>query len=364
MTGHRAFTIVELLVATSIIAMLIGILLPAIGKARDQACLMQSQCNLHELGRAHATYAADWSGRQFTLLDDNLAHWGASPQAALDNFEVQTGRRHPSIRLGWMDWEGSNSMIIFPSWWTGNQRMYQPIAFGDGVGWATGDAFGWFRIPNARQFSGYLSGRWYDPVFYAPKDRMVMDVIGDCIEDPGEFSGACQNNVTTIAPFWSSYCLSPAALYSPDVFRRPSLGGWQDPWTLESGLRVPAMSQARYPDLKTHMLEHHWLQQSRADCNPAFDGGTYEGCEPYYFNHGRESVPVTLFFDGHVRGLGVREAEAADARHRRQSTDGLWSRDTPLGENGYLSDAAYDLAQTSFHILTTEGIRGRDTLAR
>jgi len=56
------------------------------------------------------------------------------------------------------------------------------------------------------------------------------------------------------------------------------------------------------------MLEHHWLQQRRSECNPGFVGGTYDGCEPYYFNHSWESVPVTVFYDGHVGGLGVREA--------------------------------------------------------
>jgi hypothetical protein len=229
--------------------------------------------------------------------------------------------------------------------------------------------FGWFRSPNTRPFTGYLNGKSYDPVFWAPKDHIPLSHLEHCLESPGEYDGYCFQSNTPGGDgdgnvVYPTYVYSPAALFSPDVFRTPQEGGFQDPWTLDAGLRVPSMSHVRFPDLKTHMLEHHWLQQRRADCNPAFATGTYEGCEPFYFNHSWESVPMTLFYDGHVEGLGVREAEAADSRSSVQSGHGLWSRDTPMGSDGYFIPEGYDFASTSFHILTMEGCKGRDKLGR
>jgi hypothetical protein len=165
--------------------------------------------------------------------------------------------------------------------------------------------------------------------------------------------------------FSASYVLSPAAMYHPDIFRSFEDGGWQDPDTLPWGYESPAVSQALYPDQKTRMIEHHWLQTpDGGPCNPAFAPGTYGGCEPYYFNLGFRSNPLALFYDGHVRGLSVMEAIQSDHQYRRQTffVDGLWSRDTPLGSSGYFGDLSFDLADTSYHILTTNGIRGRDTL--
>jgi prepilin-type N-terminal cleavage/methylation domain-containing protein len=69
-------------------------------------------------------------------------------------------------------------------------------------------------------------------------------------------------------------------------------------------------------------------------------------------------------YDGSVRLMSVLEAMSSDHRAQRQSSDGedLWTRDTPFGADGYLIPASYDFADSSFHILTTEGVRGRDTL--
>ena len=375
MTRRRAFTIIELLVVVSIIALLVGILLPAIGKARDQAKQTQSLTNLRQLGTAHASYAAEWNDRQFTLCVDTIASYGNSVPAAFGAYTAANGgygdpgNWHPGANLGWGYENGNGLYRLFMYRCDGNMAnasLTIPINFNGGVGF-----FGSFRLANVRQFNQYVSGRFYDKVFYAPKDHIVIeDIEGgatghSCFDDPGEFCYRPPLAGFGDAPSWTSYVLSPAAMFSPDVMRRQTEdgnGGWTNPWNLPSGMRSPAMGQALFPSLKTHMLEHHWLQSRRADCNPAFEPGTYGDCEPFYFNHAWESSPMTLFYDGHVESLGVRKTERADGRQRAQSDDtyGLWSRDTGFGANGYFSNAGYDDANTSFHILTTDGIRGRD----
>ena len=109
MSRKRGFTIVELLVVIAIIALLVSILLPAIGKARDQAKLTQSLTNLSQLGKAHAAYAAEWNDRQLTYIDDNLSQYGNNVAAAIVGYyqahgSLPGGRdspsNHPPVTLG------------------------------------------------------------------------------------------------------------------------------------------------------------------------------------------------------------------------------------------------------------------------
>lgn len=62
-TPHRrAFTLIELMVVVSVIAVLISILLPSLAAAREQAKIVKCSSQLRQLGTAANYYASDQGG--------------------------------------------------------------------------------------------------------------------------------------------------------------------------------------------------------------------------------------------------------------------------------------------------------------
>lgn len=74
--GRRGFTLIELLIVIAIIAVLVGILLPSLGGARESGRLVVCQSNLRQIGVAMTLYAQDnrdqiWHSRDWARLGPN-----------------------------------------------------------------------------------------------------------------------------------------------------------------------------------------------------------------------------------------------------------------------------------------------------
>ncbi len=356
---RSGFTITELLVVLLVAAVMLAALIPAVHRLRGEGGQGISAANLQTLGAAHAAYAADWNDRQVSWIADDFAFTGG----AVGAYSSQIGCQSPLL-LGF-NLAGGLWGYFLPCHQSGgnqgNIAVYKAIEF------ATGGATGAHRLANARPFRPYVSETFYDPRFYAPNDTITYQIASAAFDHPGEFVFSTNGGPThpqTGAPVlvFSSYALSPAAMVGRDVLaRNEATGLWfTDPNSLSRGYRTPSVSTCAHPELKTRMIEHNWNFGQPGPVNPAFAGGI----TPYYFSHGIDAAPLTLFFDGRVAELPNAQVAADDAAVLAGTNGevGLWTRDTPLGAHGYYGDQSWDGFVTGHHVLTADGIRGRDIL--
>jgi prepilin-type N-terminal cleavage/methylation domain-containing protein len=365
--SRQGFTIIELLVVVSIIALLIGILLPALGRARDAALQSTSLSNLRQMAAGLGAYSGDWNDRQPTLIPDDFCQTGGSVgncSAYISNIGCPA-----QPILGWANFDGGRALW---GYWIDDGGVCAGVG---GCGnivialpYDASTQVGFFRQPNMKIFAQYMNNRYYDRVFYAPKDRRKIERVEKYFElaDEFDYEGIIE---------WSSYCFAASAMFSPDIWDavrnndgNGTLNDSSSPPCDTSngggpaGLKSPPVGHASYPDLKTRMLEHEWLQNppgAGSDTNPLFSGGN----TPYYFNHGIRSAPCATFFDGSCRIIGVQESTKSNQRVERQ-TDGqsLWINDW-LGKDYYEAQSyGFPEEETSFHVMTRHGIKGRDTI--
>jgi prepilin-type N-terminal cleavage/methylation domain-containing protein/prepilin-type processing-associated H-X9-DG protein len=91
------FTLIELLVVVAILVLLLSILLPGLGRARDQARGAVCGSNVRQLVLANITYAGENGGRYcpgaagLSTLNENLRRWHGSRAAVDEPFDPQRG---------------------------------------------------------------------------------------------------------------------------------------------------------------------------------------------------------------------------------------------------------------------------------
>jgi prepilin-type N-terminal cleavage/methylation domain-containing protein/prepilin-type processing-associated H-X9-DG protein len=132
---RKAFTLVELLVVIGIIAVLIGVLLPALSAARRQANTVKCLANLRSLGQAYLLYAND-NRDAFPVVRSDTPDVNGTPQNVQNTYYTdmlmkyvsKTGKMNFQIGTDTAAFDQTRASVLWgcPQWdgWYGTGTTY------------------------------------------------------------------------------------------------------------------------------------------------------------------------------------------------------------------------------------------------
>jgi prepilin-type N-terminal cleavage/methylation domain-containing protein len=345
---RKGFTLIELLVVIAIIAILVGLLLPALGSAQKSARLVKSQANLRSLAQIQEVYAGEYRGslinpHEIKKFISNMGNGGGGP-----------GGR------GWglVHKVGSNAALEFPPGPGNGTEWYSEMY-----------AFHWYSV-----IGGWLSqGNYASEVQFSPSDRVIVARMQELEENPPR-GWSLENG------FWDgSYVLSPTCWFAPERYKDDERGPAPRNDPIASKAKRNRMAGVTYPSQKVMMWERFdWTKNDRIASfrDPSIGGGVpiIFGKEPHspQWNN-PDAEPSVATADGSVSRVKI----ASIFSNMENESDRIARSYTPTDswDPTYAGLRLYSMHEDNFEIgnaesgmgkypaffwATRDGIRGRD----